>query len=337
MDIAIVILNWNGEGMLRRFLPTLVRNTPKNQAFIVVADNGSTDGSLAYLAENWPDIQTVEFDSNYGFAGGYNKALLEVDADYYILLNSDVEVPEGWLPPLVSFMEENPDAGICQPKILSEAERSRFEYAGASGGFIDRYGYPFCRGRILSNLETDSGQYDTPVECFWATGACLMIRGSLFHHLGGFDDSFFAHMEEIDLCWRAKLLGYQVWCVPQSHVWHVGGGTLPNNSPHKLYLNYRNNLLMLQKNLPDSIRRRRIFIRKCLDGMSAAAYLLTGRFSFFKAVWDAHRDFHRMRGELDESPFDEERNNVGYYPRSIVLKFFLSGRKLTFSRIEKDI
>lgn len=337
MDVAIVILNWNGEKMLRRFLPTLVRNTPADEAFIVVADNGSSDGSLAFLKAEFPQVQTIGLDDNYGFAGGYNRALREIEADYYILLNSDVEVPEGWLSPLVNFMEENPDAGICQPKILSESERNRFEYAGASGGFIDRYGYPFCRGRILSNLEQDSGQYDTPVECFWATGACLMIRASLFHHLGGFDESFFAHMEEIDLCWRAKLLGYQVWCEPESKVFHVGGGTLPNNSPRKLYFNFRNNLLMLQKNLPDSIRAKRIFARMCLDGASAAVYLVTGKWSYLKAVWNAHRDFCRMRRDVDESPFDEERNNVGYYSGSIVLRYFLSGGKLVFSRVEKDI
>lgn len=333
MDVAIVILNWNGEKMLRRFLPALVKNTPSQDAFIVVADNGSTDGSLAYLSEEFPDIRVLPFDRNYGFTGGYNRALQQVDADYYLLLNSDVETPEGWLTPLITFMEENPDVGICQPKILSEANRAYFEYAGAAGGFIDRYGYPFCRGRILSNIEKDNGQYDTPVECFWATGACLMIRSSLFHHLGGFDESFFAHMEEIDLCWRAKLSGYQVWCVPSSRVFHVGGGTLPNDSPRKLYLNFRNNLLMLYKNLPESIRLRRIFARMCLDGASAAVYLLTGNFASFKAVCRAHRDYRRMRSSVDESPFDGERNNVGYYPKSIVMRFFLSGKKLIFSDI----
>ena len=223
MDIAVVILNWNGLKMLQTYLPTLVERTSCCGSFIVVADNGSTDGSVDWLKEAYPEIRTLCFDRNYGFTGGYNRALREIDADYYILLNSDIEVGEGWLEPLVSFMEEHPDVGICQPKVLSMAERDRFEYAGAAGGFIDRYGYPFCRGRILSNLEKDQGQYDTPEECFWATGACMMVRSALYHHLGGLDDSFFAHMEEIDFCWRAKLLGYQVWCVPASTVWHVGG------------------------------------------------------------------------------------------------------------------
>lgn len=337
MDTAVVILNWNGLPMLQAYLPTLVARTQDQGAFIVVADNGSTDGSVDWLQANWPDIRTLRFDKNYGFTGGYNRALREIDADYYVLLNSDVEVSEGWLAPLVGFLEEHPEVGICQPKILSMADRGRFEYAGAAGGFIDRYGYPFCRGRILSNLESDTGQYDEAEECFWATGACMVVRSALYHHLGGLDELFFAHMEEIDFCWRAKLLGYQVWCVPASTVWHVGGGTLPNNSPKKLYFNYRNNLLMLYKNLPERVRWSRIFIRMCLDGASAAIYLLSGKWPFFKAVWRAHRDYRRMRRDEDPSPFEEERNNIGLYDGSIVLKFFLSGRKLRWSDIERQL
>ena len=335
MDTAVVILNWNGLHMLQAYLPTLIARTTDEGAFIVIADNGSTDGSVAWLKENHPAVRVLPFDKNYGFTGGYNRALLEIDADYYVLINSDVEVSEGWLEPLVSFMEEHPDVGVCQPKVLSLAERDTFEYAGAAGGFIDRFGYPFCRGRILSHLEKDTGQYDEPVECFWATGACMVVRSALYHHLGGLDASFFAHMEEIDFCWRAKLLGYQVWCVPESTVWHLGGGTLPNNSPRKLYFNYRNNLLMLYKNLPERVRRRRIFVRLCLDGASAAVYLLTGRWSFFKSVWKAHRDYFRMRRDEDPSPFEEERNNIGYFPGCIVLRFFLSGRKLRWAEIER--
>ena len=335
MDTAVVILNWNGLPMLQAYLPVLVERTTGCGSFVVVADNGSTDGSADWVSSQYPAVRTLRFDKNYGFTGGYNRALREIDADYYVLINSDIEVSEGWLEPLIGWMEEHPEAGICQPKVLSMAERDRFEYAGAAGGFIDRYGYPFCRGRILSNLERDEGQYDEPEECFWATGACMVVRSSLYHHLGGLDESFFAHMEEIDFCWRAKLLGYQVWCIPASKVWHVGGGTLPNNSPRKLYFNYRNNLLMLYKNLPDRIRRRRIFIRMCLDGASAAVYLLTGRWSFFKAVWTAHRDYRRMRRDLDPSPFEEERNHVGLYPASIILQFFLSRKKLRWSDIER--
>lgn len=333
MDAAIVILNWNGEKMLRRFLPVLVGNTALENVLIVVADNGSTDNSIPFVKSVFPQVQTILFDRNYGFTGGYNRALREIDADYYILLNSDVEVPPKWLEPLLGFMEEHPEVGICQPKILSESDRTRFEYAGAAGGFIDRYGYPFCRGRILSNVEKDVHQYDDPIECFWASGACLVIRSALFHHLGGLDESFFAHMEEIDLCWRAKLLGYQVWCVPQSKVYHLGGGTLPAKSPEKLYLNFRNNLLMMHKNLPESIRRERLFVRRLLDTASAAVYLFTGKWLYFKAVLKAHRDFRSMRKEIDQSPFDEERNNVGYFPGSIVLRYFLSMGKLTFGQI----
>ena len=337
MDTAVVILNWNGLGMLQTYLPTLIERTQCPGTFIVVADNGSTDGSVAWLEAQHPEIRTLRFDQNYGFTGGYNRALREIDADYYVLLNSDIEVGEQWLEPLAGFMEEHPEVGICQPKVLSMAERDRFEYAGAAGGFIDKFGYPFCRGRILSNLEKDTGQYDEAVECFWATGACMMVRSALYHHLGGLDELFFAHMEEIDFCWRAKMLGYQVWCVPASTVWHVGGGTLPNNSPRKLYFNYRNNLLMLYKNLPESVRARRIFVRMLLDGMSASVYLVTGKWSFFRAVWKAHRDYRRLRREEDPSPFDEERNNIGLYPASILLRFFLSGKKLRWSDIERDL
>ena len=342
MDIAVVILNWNGLKMLQTYLPSVLRTTAAfgggesgDSAFVVVADNGSDDGSLEWVEKEYPSVATVELDRNYGFTGGYNRALKEVEADYYVLLNSDVEVPDGWLEPMFEFLEETPEAGICQPKILSAADHGSFEYAGAAGGFIDRYGYPFCRGRILSNIERDRGQYDEPVEVFWATGACMMIRSSLYHHLGGLDEVFFAHMEEIDLCWRAKLLGYQVWCIPQSEVYHVGGGTLPNDSPRKLYLNYRNNLLLLYKNLPEKIRSRRIIVRKCLDLASAAVYLVTGRWKSCAAVFRAHRDYARLKRGEDPSPFEEESNNIGLYDRSIVWDFFRSGKKLTFDKIER--
>ena len=236
---------------------------------------------------------------------------------------------------LFEFLEDTPEAGICQPKLLSAADHGSFEYAGAAGGFIDRYGYPFCRGRILSNIERDNGQYDEPIEGFWASGACMMIRASLYHHLGGLDEAFFAHMEEIDLCWRAKLLGYQVWCVPESKVYHVGGGTLPNDSPRKLYLNYRNNLLMLYKNLPEKICRGRILARKCLDLASALVYFFTGRWKSFAAVLRAHRDYARMKRDEDPSPFEDESNNIGLYDRSVVWDFFRSGKKLTYDKIER--
>ncbi|MDD2595649.1 MAG: glycosyltransferase family 2 protein [Bacteroidales bacterium] len=335
MDVAVVILNWNGKKFLEEYLPVLVKNTESSNYFIVIADNASTDGSQEWLEAHFPQIELLQFDKNYGFTGGYNRAFNEIDADYYVLLNSDIEVTPLWLDHLFNFMEEAPNVGICQPKILSMHDKHSFEYAGAAGGFIDRYGYPFCRGRILSKIEKDEGQYDEPMETFWATGACLMIRSSLYHHLGGLDENFFAHMEEIDLCWRAKLLGYEVWCVPSSVIYHVGGGTLPNNSPQKLYLNYRNNLLMLYKNLPEKIRGRRLFVRRCLDGASAMVYLFTGKWSFFKSVLRAHSDYSKMKREMDPSPFSEEKNNRGYYSGSIVAKFFLSRGKLTFRQLRQ--
>ena len=340
MDVAVVILNWNGKHMLERYLAGVVESAAAfgggesgDAAFVVVADNGSTDGSQAWMEANYPGVRLLEFDRNYGFTGGYNRAFQEIEADYYILLNSDVETPKGWIDPLFEFMEEHPEAGICQPKICAEADHGSFEYAGAAGGFIDRYGYPFCRGRILSNIEKDHGQYDEPMEVFWASGACMMIRAALYHHLGGLDESFFAHMEEIDLCWRARLLEYQVWCIPASVVYHVGGGTLPNDSPRKLYFNYRNNLLMLWKNL-SAERRGRIRTRLWMDRASALIYLLTGRWKSLAAVRKAHRDFRKMREEVEVSPFDEGRDFEGLYPHSIVRAFFRSRKRLTFSDLD---
>ncbi|MBO7371320.1 MAG: glycosyltransferase family 2 protein [Bacteroidales bacterium] len=333
MDTAIVILNWNGLHFMKRFLPVLKANTPKENFFLVVADNGSTDGSVEWLKAEHADVQLIEFDKNYGFTEGYNRAFRQIEADYYILLNSDVEVTPGWAQTLINFMEDNPDAGICQPKILSESNRDTFEYAGAAGGFIDHFGYPFCRGRILSNIEKDHGQYDEEEEVFWAAGACMVVRSSLYHHLGGLDEHFFAHMEEIDFCWRAKLLGFQVWAVPQAKVYHVGGGTLPNNSPRKLYFNYRNNLLMLYKNLPGNLRWRLITIRKVLDFCSAMVYLLSFKWDWCKAVFQAHRDYRKLKKVEDHSVFSEEFNDIGHYRGSILLKFFLSGKKLTYDQL----
>ncbi len=294
MDIAVVILNWNGLKMLQTYLPTLVARTTHPGAFIVVADNGSTDGSLEWMRQEYPAIRTIAFDRNYGFTGGYNRALREIDADYYVLINSDIEVGEGWLQPLVAFMEEHPEVGVCQPKVLSMASRDTFEYAGAAGGYIDRYGYPFCRGRILSYLEKDAGQYDEAEECFWATGACMMVRSALYHHLGGLDESFFAHMEEIDFCWRAQIAGYEVWTVPEAVVWHIGGGTLSPASPLKLKLNYRNSEWMLRKNLPATLgprkARARIAVRRLIDFATQVAYLLQGKLPYVRAVSEARRE-----------------------------------------------
>ena len=247
MKVKIVILNWNGRAHLERFLPSVVAHS--GEASVVVADNGSNDDSVLFLREHYPQVELLQLDQNYGFAEGYNRALSRIEADCYVLLNSDVEVEEGWLNPLVARLAADEKVAALAPKIISYERKSDFEYAGAAGGFIDCFGYPFCRGRILDTIEKDQGQYDTAREVFWASGACMVVRADLFHKLGGFDGDFFAHMEEIDLCWRMQLAGYRVMVEPRSRVFHLGGGTLPNNSARKLYLNYRNNLSMLFKNL----------------------------------------------------------------------------------------
>ena len=291
--VKVVILNWNGRSHLERFLPVLVARTPG--ADIVVADNGSTDDSADFIRARFPQVELLLLDRNYGFAEGYNRALARIEADYCVLLNSDVEVTEGWLAPLVELLERDSAAAAVAPKIRSYANPGKFEYAGAAGGFIDFLGYPFCRGRILDTIESDRGQYDAPREVFWASGACMLVRSEVFRRLGGFDGDFFAHMEEIDFCWRAQLAGYRIRVEPRSTVFHVGGGTLPNNSPQKIYLNFRNNLCMLFKNLSPGTFWPVLFSRMVLDGMAALVFLVQGHPDFFKKVFRAHIDFHRQR------------------------------------------
>ena len=249
MKVAIVILNWNGRQMLERYLSTVLLYSCEETS-VIVADNASTDDSVEFLKTHFPDVPTILLDQNYGFADGYNKALAQVEAEYYLLLNSDVEVTHHWLTPLLEFMDSHPEVAACQPKILSMADKDCFEYAGASGGFLDRLGYPFCRGRIFDTVEPDNGQYDYAMEIMWATGACLLIRSEDYWNVGGLDGRFFAHNEEIDLCWRLRLLGRKIYCIPESAVCHLGGGTLPKGNPMKTFLNFRNNLTMLYKNLP---------------------------------------------------------------------------------------
>lgn len=310
MKTAVVILNWNTEGYLERFLPGILASCEGLDAGLVVADSASSDGSLSMLRERFPEVQVIALDQNYGFTGGYNRALAQVDATYFVLMNSDIEVPSDWLKPLEDWMDTHPDCGVCGPKLRAFQDRDRFEYAGAAGGLLDRYGFPYCRGRILTRQETDRGQYDSPEDVLWITGACMMVRSSLWRDLGGLDDRFFAHMEEIDFCWRAQLGGWKVTVVPESVVYHIGGGTLPKESPFKLKLNFRNNLLLLDNNLartfaaegvknPLCKARRRIFVRMLIDGAAAAVYLLTLRPASFKAVWEAHREFRRMRRPAD--------------------------------------
>ena len=328
--VKIVILNWNGAEHLRRFLPSVVAAAPARVG-VVVADNGSTDGSLAVLAEEFPTVAVVRLDRNYGFAGGYNRALAQVEADYYLLLNSDVETPRGWLEPILGVLEREPDVAVVSPKLVSWLDRTRFEYAGASGGFIDFLGYPFCRGRILKRVEADEGQYDDARDVFWVSGAAFCCRADVFRALGGFDDDFFAHMEEIDFCWRAQLAGYAVRVEPRSCVLHVGGGTLPNNSPQKIYLNFRNNLCMLFKNLSPLSFWPVLFARMALDGAAALVFLVQGRPDFFRQVFRAHIDFHRRRSSLHRKRRAIQRGRVArsrwIFFGSIVLRHALGRRR----------
>jgi len=332
--VSIVILNWNGEKFLKKFLPKVVSNSfaTGHEVEVVVADNGSTDGSVDWLKNEFPEVRTILFNTNHGFTGGYNLALKQVDADYYLLLNSDVDVPEGWLEPLVQFMESNPQVAACQPKLLSYAEPNRFEYAGASGGFVDFLGYPFCRGRILSVTEIDEGQYNDASEVFWASGACMLIRSTDFWSVGGFDNDFFAHMEEIDLCWRLKNMGRSIWVVPQSKVFHVGGGTLPNNNPRKVYFNHRNNLYMLLKNLPGRKLLVVIPFRILLDWFSAFLYLMSGKFGFFISVFQAHLTFISNSKRIYRKRLGEPFRANSLFQKSILLSFFIL-RRDKFSKL----
>lgn len=317
MKAAVVILNWNTKGFLEKFLPPLIESTEGLDAEVIVADSASTDGSMEMMSERFPEIRQIRLDGNYGFTGGYNRALAMVEADYYVLINSDIEVPKNWLFPLIDWMDTHPECGACGPKLRSWHNRDMFEYAGAAGGFIDRYGYPFCRGRVMNKIEKDTGQYDFPANVLWVSGACLMVRSSLWKRLGGLDGRFFAHMEEIDLCWRIQLEGFKVTVVPSSTVYHIGGGTLPKESPYKLFLNYRNNLLMLENNLPRTIGRkkamRRIRTRMILDGLSGIVYLLTGKLESFKAVIKAHREYRNLRKGTAEDAHASIDGLVSYW------------------------
>ncbi len=308
MKTAVVILNFNTRNYLEQFLPALLNSCKGLDAGVIVADNASKDGSVELMEEKFPEVPLIRLDQNFGFTGGYNRALALVEAEYYVLINSDIEVPEGWLKPLVDWMDSHPECGACGPKLISYHQRDSFEYAGAAGGLLDKYGYPFCRGRIMQKVEKDLGQYDSPADVLWVSGACLLVRSALWKELGGLDERFFAHMEEIDLCWRMQLRGWKVTVVPESAVYHIGGGTLPNESPFKLRLNFRNNLLLLENNLPATFAargmtekkarsktRRRIFVRRLLDGCSALVYLFTGRWSFYRAVVQAHSEYRKLR------------------------------------------
>ncbi|MBP9151591.1 MAG: glycosyltransferase family 2 protein [Flavobacteriales bacterium] len=333
MRVAVVILNWNGKSFLEKFLPSVISNSVG--ATIYVADNASSDGSLDYLKENYPTVKLIDNGENLGFAGGYNKALEKLEEEFFVLLNSDVDVTPNWLEPIIQLFDSDSNIAACQPKILSYHDKSSFEYAGAAGGFIDKFGYPFCRGRIFDSLEKDSGQYDSIEEIFWATGACLFIRSKVYKELGGLDADFFAHMEEIDLCWRIKRAGYSIKVQPASVVYHVGGGTLSKSNPFKTFLNFRNGLELLAKNLPKNELLPKLFMRMVLDGVAAFKFLISGKGKDFLAVIHAHFGFYRR---LRKTLGKRSGNYIpvkGQYRGNIVLDYFLKGRK-KFSDLPSD-
>jgi hypothetical protein len=326
-SVAVVILNYNTRGQLQQFLPGVLATAYDNLE-VVVADNGSNDGSADWVQAHHPTVRLIRFEQNHGYAGGYNEALCLVDADFYVLLNSDVEVPPDWLQPLVDCAARHTELAAIQPFILDQKHKDRFEYAGAAGGWIDQYGYPFCRGRLFDTLENASQPYsEAPI--FWASGAALFIRATDFHAVGGFDARFFAHMEEIDLCWRLQLAGKSVYACPESRVYHVGGGTLKKQSPFKTFLNFRNGLLLLEKNLPARERGRTIFIRMCLDGIAALKFLAGGQWKDFAAVVRAHVYFHRHRSQFRQQTVINRSfsSMAGFFPGSVVWQYFARGVK----------
>lgn len=335
--LAIVILNWNGEKMLKEYLPTVLRYSC-DEAKVYVADNASTDGSLEMLRKDFPTCSLIELDRNWGFAEGYNKALAQVDAEYFLLLNSDIEVTPHWLTPLIEYMDAHTETAICQPKLLSVFEKNRFEYAGACGGYLDKYGYPFCRGRVFQTVEEDKGQFNDPAEVLWATGAALMIRSKDYWEVGGLDGRFFAHSEEIDLCWRLRIRGRKVVCLPDSHVYHVGGGTLPKANPMKTFLNFRNNLTMLYKCLPDDELRGVMRWRWFLDYLAAWEMLiLQWNIGDFKAVYRARRAFRQWRKEFRADRKAIQASRIGKAvperkPFSLLWQYYVKRRR-TFEQL----
>ena len=324
--------------MLEKFLPSVVQNTPAQLADIFVADNGSTDDSVAFLTQHFKEVKIVENKENYGFAGGYNESLKNIHSEYFVLLNSDVEVTEGWLESLLSKMQSDEGIFACQPKLRDYHRKNYFEYAGAAGGYLDRLGYPFCRGRIMDFCEEDKGQYDTASEIFWASGACIMVRANIFKESGGFDADFFAHMEEIDLCWRMKNLGYSVWYVPEAVVYHVGGGTLQKSNPKKTYLNFHNNRALLLKNEDSKLYASLFWIREILFFLACLKFLASGKWGDAKAVWVSGRDFSKKKAWWFQKRMEQEKqleklkinksNTLGFYNKSIVFQYFIKRIKI---------
>ena len=335
--VSVVILNWNGVGMLQKFLPGVIKYSQGEGVEVCVADNGSTDESVVWLQTYCPDVRLIVLGKNYGFADGYNMALQQVEAEYVVLLNSDVEVTPHWLDPLMEYMDAHPEVAACQPKIRSERNKALFEYAGASGGYLDKYGYPFCRGRIFDVVEEDKGQYDTVQPIFWATGAALFICLKDYRESGGLDGRFFAHMEEIDLCWRLRSRGRGIVCIPQSTVYHVGAATLKKENPRKAFLNFRNNLLMLYKNLPEKELKRVMFIRGVLDVVAALVFLLKGEKEAARAVLQARKEFKRIRPDFETSRAENMEKAVSaVIPERVdysILWKYHAGRKKVFSSL----
>ena len=341
--VAVVILSWNGRNFLEQFLPSVKASTYSN-IDIYVADNCSTDDSVNFVKENFPGIKVIALQKNEGFSTGYNKALDKIHADYYVLLNQDVEVKPDWIEPVIDLMESDNTIAACQPKIRSFHNKENFEYAGAAGGFIDTFGYTFCRGRIFDTVEKDLGQYDETSEIFWASGAAMFIRAELYHDFGGLDDDFFAHMEEIDLCWRMKNAGYKIMFCPDSVVYHVGGGSLPQGNPRKTYLNFRNNLIMIIKNVPQKQVRWRVRQRLVLDHIAAYKALFGGKTSDYAAIAKAHREilfnYKKWRKKRDiateqvEAHRIAERNKNGMFKNSIINEYFFRKKKY-FSQLSQ--
>lgn len=340
MRTAVVILNYNGLKFLKQFLSQIIAQCP-NDSEVIIADNNSSDGTVSWLKENYPALRVIQHPVNYGFAGGYNEALRQIDARYFVILNSDIEVANGWLSPLIDYMEQHADVAACHPKILSFYNKKYFEYAGAGGGFIDVFGFPFCRGRIFTTLETDSGQYDDARPVFWATGACMIVRADCFRQAGGFDNFFFAHMEEIDLCWRFQRMGYKVMYLPFSSVFHIGGGTLPKNSPRKTFLNYRNNLSMLAKNLPAALLIPVFLFRLLFDTVASLVFLFHSGFSHFVSVWKAYFSFLAnlgglIRGRREFGKKYSFKLPSVIYRGSVLVVYFIGGKK-KFSQLRFKI
>lgn len=337
-EVAIVILNWNGKSLLEKFLPAVIQNTTYENAEVIVADNASSDDSLVFLKDKYPSIKTIELDKNYGFAGGYNKALQLIDAKYYLLLNSDVAPQAGWTEPLMQAIKSNPKLAACMPKIKAYNSPDEFEYAGACGGYIDLFGYPFCRGRILNIIEKDEQQYEAPTSIFWASGAALLINSELYHSAGGLDENFFAHMEEIDLCWRIKNMGYDIQVIPSSEVLHVGGATLSQQNAQKTFLNFRNNLLMMIKNLSSKYFLLLFLTRMCLDGIAALHFLAKGEVKHFYAVFKAHLSFYSLlptfiKKRKNLKKFHTKTPHQEIYPQSIIWAFYFK-KQTKFSQLK---